>query len=129
MRLATASRHYGRNLVRDVENAGVLGTPARMDLEQGGRTLLRSLAVLASALTGSRDGTYTRSASFFDQAQRHLESSSTVSYADLLAIRDLMLIDQTMATMAELMALDVTDLDSTKVRLAGAVPSSLVVRD
>jgi hypothetical protein len=114
MRFASASRHYGHNLVVDVEDVGHLDTPTRIDLKAATQTLLNSLAIMAEALNGPRDVTYTRSASLFDRAERRLEKSSGTPYAAGLALRDLMLIDQTMASLAEAMGLHVTDPDTTQ---------------
>jgi uncharacterized membrane protein YccC len=119
MRLASASRHYGRNLVGDVDDAHLIDTPTRSEVEVATKTLLSSLAVVADALNGPRDGTYTRSASLFDRAERRLENSSGTPYGSGLAVRDLMLIDQTMASLAAAIGLHVTDLDTA---MLGARP-------
>ena len=61
------------------------------------------------ALNGPSDAPYTRSSSLFDRAAQHLEGNSRTTHVAQLAIHDLKLIDQTMASMAELMNLAVTD--------------------
>jgi uncharacterized membrane protein YgaE (UPF0421/DUF939 family) len=121
MRLVAASRDYGRNLIADIGQVGDLDPQTRLDVTQGSQTLHRSLEVVAASLNGPRDGTYIRSSSLFDQAERRLESSSGGIAGAQLAIRDLMLIDQAMARLAEIMHLTVTDLDTTLVGTASAV--------
>jgi uncharacterized membrane protein YgaE (UPF0421/DUF939 family) len=120
IRLVAASRDYGRNLIADIGQVGDLDPQTRLDVAQGSRTLHRSLEVVAASLNGPRDGTYTRSSSLFDQAERRLESSSGGIAGAQLAIRDLMLIDQAMARLAEIMHLTVTDFDTT---LVGVTPA------
>ncbi len=117
---AAASRNYGRNLVADVETAGTLDQGARNDIEQASGTLRRSLDVLVRALNGPRDAPYTRSSSLFDRAEQHLESNAKTMQTAQLAIHDLKLIDQTMASMAELMNLAVTDYDTVTIASADA---------
>jgi uncharacterized membrane protein YgaE (UPF0421/DUF939 family) len=121
IRLVAASRDYGRNLIADLGPVGELDPQTRMDVTRGSQTLRRSLEVVAASLNGPRDGTYTRSSSLFDQAERRLESSSGGIVGTQLAIRDLMLIDQAMARMAEIMHLTVTDLDTALVGATSAV--------
>jgi uncharacterized membrane protein YccC len=112
MRLACASRNYSRNLVADVEGIGPLGTDLRGDVESASTTLQQSLDVVAEAITGPRDGIYTRSAALFDRAERRLEEHSSGSDEGQLALRDLKLIDGTMAGMAEVMGISITDHDT-----------------
>jgi hypothetical protein len=112
LQLASAARNYSRNLVADTERAEPADDGTRLDIELASATLRHSLDVVAGALTGSRDGVYTRSSALFDRAERRLEErSSTVGPAQL-AIRDLMLIDGTMAGLAGLLRLAVTDYDT-----------------
>jgi uncharacterized membrane protein YgaE (UPF0421/DUF939 family) len=115
LRLASASRHYGRNMVADIEGAGILDAETRLDIGRASDTLRGSLAVLVSAFGGERDGIYVRSSSLFDQAERCLGNSSNATYNDRLPIRDLMLIDQTMASVAGAMNLTVTDFDTAAI--------------
>jgi uncharacterized membrane protein YgaE (UPF0421/DUF939 family) len=112
LRLASASRHYSRNLVADTERAGLLDAGTRLDIELAGATLRQSLDVIAGALTGPRDGVYTRSSALFDQAERRSEERSGIAGPAQLAIRDLKLIDGTMARMAEVLGLSITDYDT-----------------
>jgi uncharacterized membrane protein YgaE (UPF0421/DUF939 family) len=112
VRLASAARNYARNLVADTQTIGLADPGTRLDIKLASATLHHSLDVVAGALTGSRDVTYTRSSALFDRAERRLEErSSTVGPAQL-AIRDLKLIDGTMAQMAELLGLAITDYDT-----------------
>jgi len=110
--LASAARNYSRNLVADTEVTELADAAARLDIELASATLHTSLDVVAGALTGSRDGTYTRSSALFDRAERHLEGCSTAPRPAQLAIRDLKLIDGTVAGMAEVLGLAITDYDT-----------------
>jgi hypothetical protein len=56
--------------------------------------------------------TYTRSSALFDGAERYLEASPIGTGMGRLAIRDLKLKDGTMADMAEIMAVNITDYDT-----------------
>jgi uncharacterized membrane protein YgaE (UPF0421/DUF939 family) len=105
LRLATAARHDSRNLVVDVEASGPLDSKARAAVQESSATLHESLNVTVGAVSGPRDGTYTRSSAAFDRAERCTERSD-MSHGQL-PIRDLQLIDATMAEMAELMGLTV----------------------
>jgi uncharacterized membrane protein YgaE (UPF0421/DUF939 family) len=112
LRLATAARNYSRNLVTDTETAGPLDPGTRLDIELASATLHQSLDVVAAALTGPRDAIYTRSAALFDQAERRIEERSGTARPAQLAIRDLKLIDGTMAQLAEALGLAITDYDT-----------------
>jgi hypothetical protein len=115
MLLASASRHYSRNLVADVEAAGLLDGETRRDIETARATLHESLDMVARATTGSRDVVYTRSSALFDRAERRLEEDWASVGASQLAVRDLMLIDGAMARTAEVMGLAITDYDTVAV--------------
>jgi hypothetical protein len=112
LRLAAAARHYSRNLVTDTGTAGPLDPGTRLDIELASATLQQSVDVVAAALTGPRDGIYTRSAALFDQAERRIEARSGTAGPAQLAIRDLKLIDGTMAQLAEALGLAITDYDT-----------------
>jgi uncharacterized membrane protein YgaE (UPF0421/DUF939 family) len=112
VRLATAARNYGRNLVTDTEMAGPLEPGTRLDIEVASATLQQSLDVVAAAISGPRDGVYTRSSALFDQAERSIEERSGTAGPAHLAIRDLKLIDGTMAQLAEILGLAITDYDT-----------------
>ena len=118
MRSASAARNYARNLVTDVTVAGRLDPASRSDLERGSATLSRSLAVLVAAFNGPRDGVYTRSAALFDRAERRLEGPAMTQGAQF-AVRDLTLIDGTMAALAQNLGLAVHDHDTTRVEGSG----------
>lgn len=116
LRLASAARNHSRNLVADAETAGPLDLDAdtRLDIELATATLCRCLGVVADALTGPRDGIYTRSSGLFDQAELRIEERSGPAAPARLAVRDLMLLDATMAAMAELLGLRAcADRDTT----------------
>ena len=100
MRVTSASRHYVRNLVVDAESAAALDRQSCTALTSGRSVLLASLDTLGTALTGSRDATYQRSASLFDRAERELEASSGSIGSAQLALRDLALLDGSLATLA-----------------------------
>lgn len=72
--------------------------------------------MIAGALTGSRDATYTRSSALFDRAERRLEQHSGSLESAQLAIRDLRLIDGAMAQIAQVMGLRITDHDTALLR-------------
>jgi len=112
MRLATASRHYSRDLVNDAEGVGPLDPGLRADVTRASATLHSSLDILAESLTGPIKADYTRSAALFDRTERHLEDHAAPMDEGQLAIRDLKLIDGAMAKLAELAGLPVTDFDT-----------------
>ena len=119
LRLATAARHYTRNLVTDTETASPLDPGTRLDIQLASATLRQSLDVVGAALTGPRDGIYTRSAALFDQAERRIEERSGTAGPAHLAIRDLKLIDGTMAQLAETLGLAITDYDTVPATPGG----------
>jgi hypothetical protein len=122
MRVATASRNYSRDLVNDVENARCLDPDTRADIEHATATLHASLDVVAGALNGSRDVTYTRSAALFDRAASRLETHAGEADGGQLALSDFKLIDGAMAQLAESLGLQRTDFDTAA---AGVAPSPI----
>jgi uncharacterized membrane protein YccC len=112
LRLASAARNYSRNLVADAAQAGLSEAGMRLDIELATAALQRSMDVIAGAVTGSREAAYTRSASIFDRVERRIEERASTVGPIRLAIRDLKLIDGTMAKLAETMGLAVTDYDT-----------------
>ena len=120
LRLAGVSRHYGRNLVHDTEASGPLDGASAADIARGTAILRTGMETLSAALTGTRDRTYVRSSSIFDQAERRLESQSATIDGRQLAVRDLKLIDGAMAGLAEQMGLKINDFDTVAVTSAGA---------
>jgi dihydrofolate synthase/folylpolyglutamate synthase len=112
LRLASAARNYSRNLAADTARAGPLDAATWPDIELSSAALKHSMDAVAGALTGTRDGVYTRSSALFDQAERRIEERSGIAHPAQLAIRDLMLIDGTMAQIAERLGLPVTDYDT-----------------
>jgi len=121
LRLASAARNYSRNLVADAERAGPLDAGTRLDVELASATLGRSLNAIADALTGHSDGVYTRSSALFDQAERRVEQHSGIAQPVQFAIRDLKLIDGTMARLAGDLGLTITDYDTVSLRLGRSV--------
>lgn len=119
MHLAFALRNYSRNLVVDTDPTAPLDEDARDDICEGAAILTASLDVVAEAFTGPRDGTYVRSASRFDQAERRIEARSPASLRAQLALRDLELLDGAAAQLAEAVELRTSDFDAA-VAEAGA---------
>jgi hypothetical protein len=126
VRFASAARNYSRNLVADTETAAALDAGTRPGVELASATLRQSLDVVAGALTGPRDTVYTRSSAIFDQAERRLEERPGIARPQLFAVRDLKLIDGTMARMAELLGLTITDYDT--VSGSGGSESTAAIR-
>ncbi|HEX6454029.1 MAG TPA: FUSC family protein [Trebonia sp.] len=124
MRIATASRYYCGNLVADIEAAGALDTGTRLDIKHAAANLCESLDAIESALTGSRDGIYTRSSALLDQAERRMEANNGHAGPAQLSIRDLKLIDGAMASLAKVLGLGVTsyDTDAARSQTSGGVP-------
>jgi hypothetical protein len=119
VRLASAARNYGRNLVADVEDVNPLDAGTSIEIESAGAALRRSMEIVGEAVNGSRDTTYTRSSALFDRAERGLEQSNDMLEGGQLAIRDLMLIDGAMAQMSQTMGLTVGDYDTVVASLDG----------
>jgi hypothetical protein len=115
LRLSSASRNYSRNLVADTERSQPPGVAPCLDVAQASSTLHGSIEVVAHAITGPPDGTYTRSSSLFDQAERSLDFSPNRIVSTEFAFRDFKLLDGTMANMAELLGLGVTDYDTVGI--------------
>jgi uncharacterized membrane protein YgaE (UPF0421/DUF939 family) len=107
LRIATAARHNSRNLVIDAEATGPLDSKARAAVQEAGATLHQSLNVIVGAISGPRDVTYTRASALFDRAERNTERADKTHAR--LPIRDLKLIDATMAELAEPMGLTIAD--------------------
>jgi len=127
LRLASAAGNYSRNLVSDTERAGLVDADTRLDLELASATLRQSLNAIAVALTGPGDGVYTRSSALFDQAERRVEERSGVAHPAQLAIRDLKLIDGTMARLAEGLGLAITDYDTVSAGQATQISGTASV--
>jgi hypothetical protein len=116
LRLASASRNHSCNLVVDIENSILADVDSAFDVGQACGTLRASIEIIAEALIGPRDGTYTRSSALFDQTERQLEvTPHRVDFTEF-ALRDFRLIDGTMASVAELIGLNVTDFDTVDIR-------------
>ena len=112
LRLAWASRNYSRNLVADTSAAGVIDPQLRRDIERATVTMRHSLDIAAGAVTGRRDVTYTRSSALFDRTERRLEEQAAGVGPAQLAVRDLKLIDGTVAQLAEAIGLAIADYDT-----------------
>lgn len=120
VRLAGAARNYSRNLVTDVSNAPPFDPDTCRDIARATETLRSSLGAVTAALDADPDMVYTRSAGLFDRAERRLEERPGRFDPARLAIRDLMLIDGTMAAMAEALGLGITDYDTAQLQPAAS---------
>jgi hypothetical protein len=118
LRLAGASRNYARNMVLDAEVTGVLDAVTGAEVARGIDTLAAGLRAVAGALTGPAEGRYIRAASIFDRAGRRSETNGTLDGATLV-VRDLTLLDGALATLAEAIGVEVTDLDTSRCDSAG----------
>jgi uncharacterized membrane protein YgaE (UPF0421/DUF939 family) len=116
LHLASASRNYSRNLIVDLEGSRPVDVDSVLDVDRASATLHESIDLVARALTGPRNETYTRSSALFDQAESNQEVSPQRVDATRLAFRDFRLIDGTMARMAELIGLKITDFDTVGVK-------------
>jgi uncharacterized membrane protein YccC len=113
--LAAAARNYSRNLVADAEATTPLDVEERRSFERASSTLLASIDLIRTSVTGTRDGVYARSASLFERVEQDLENSGTDDTGDIdLALRDFKLIDGVMARLAELMNLRIGDFDTAE---------------
>jgi hypothetical protein len=115
LRLVTAARNFGRDLVVDVDPVPDLDDATHADIARGVAVLRSSVDTLARAVTGSRDGTYVRSSSILDRAERRVEALPADRRRGQAALRDLKLVDGAMATLAGSVGLAVTDLDTVAV--------------
>jgi len=77
-------------------------------------TFHRSMDTVADAMTGPRQGVYVRSSSLYDRAERSHQDSAAGTGQECLPIQDLKLIDGAMASLAQSMRLEVTDLDTVR---------------
>jgi hypothetical protein len=116
LRLTSASRNYSRNLVIDTGRLGSPDVSTHLELAQASATLHHSIDVVARALTGPREEIYTRSSALFDQAENDRDRCPHRSASAEFALRDLKLLDGTMARIAELMGLGITDYDTQPSR-------------
>lgn len=112
LQLATAARHDSRNLARDVQTVGPLEPLLRENLQAAGATLGDSLEVLVNAIGRPHNAIYVRSAATFDRTERHVDRAPTQTAGALTAIRDLRLVDNAMAQMAQTFGLQLADDDT-----------------
>ena len=99
----------------DTERSRPSSISPDLDMERASETLHQSIDRVARALTGPRDGTYTRSSALFDRAERSLGICPHRVASAEFALRDFKLLDGTMAQMAQLMGLGITDYDTVGV--------------
>jgi hypothetical protein len=114
VRLASVSRNYSRDLVADLASTAPLDPGLQGEINRATATLHRSMDTVADAMTGPREGIYVRSSSLYDQAERSLEDGAVGLDQGCPAIRDLKLIDGSMATLAQFIGLAVTDFDTVR---------------
>jgi uncharacterized membrane protein YccC len=112
VRLASASRNYSRSLVTDLASGSPLEGELRGEVGVATATLRRSMDTVAHAMTDPEKGVYVRASSLYDRAAGGWEAGAGGVAVENLPVRDLQLIDGSMATMAELVGLQVTDLDT-----------------
>ncbi|MER7282481.1 FUSC family protein [Dactylosporangium sp. NPDC000244] len=101
----SASRNYARNLLADATPAALPPEALRLAAD----TLQASIEALVAALRRDSPGSYVRSASRFAALAAALPLPDTA--APQLALRDLQLIDGSLAVIAEQLGLTVTALD------------------
>jgi uncharacterized membrane protein YccC len=112
--LASATRHYARNLVADVEALYGLAPDVAAIFSEAARTLDGSIQAL-TATDEARDRTYTRSAGLFEQAEQLVEAHDGAIVPAQLVIRDLKLLDGALARLAEEMGLTLANYDTATV--------------
>ena len=115
IRLASVSRNYSRDLVTDLASTAPIDPAFHEQVDEASIRLHRSMDIVAGATTGSTDGIYVRSSSLYDRAERSLEGGVVGLNRGCPAIRDLQLIDGSMATLAEFLGLEVNDFDTREV--------------
>jgi len=114
VRLASATRNLSRALVADLAATAPLDPGFRDEIGRASDTFHRSMDTVADAMTGPRQGTYVRSSSLYDRAERSHSGSAAGTGQQWLAIQDLKLIDGAMAGLATSMRLEVTDFDTAR---------------
>jgi hypothetical protein len=108
--IASASRHYGHDLMADSEAVRCLDDDVRRSIGKGWQMLDSSLAAVADTLTTNSEGTCRRSTDYFDQAERLREERPDVIAAKHVAA-DFVFIDRGLAQLAEIAGLDVQNVD------------------
>jgi uncharacterized membrane protein YccC len=111
---STAARNYGRNLVADAGAAVPLEGQAADDLFLATTALTNSLQALAAAVGGQSGCTYVRSGALFEQVQAEL--SKDQSDPQVLAVRDLTLLDGALASLAPYFGCALIGLDTGEER-------------
>lgn len=108
---ATAARNYGRNLAFDVEGVPEAVVDAAL-LDQARRVLTVSSSALAARLRGSSaERMFTRAGALLGAAEREVADPSGSPSPTVLVLRDLALVDGTLATIARGAGMDVRTLD------------------
>jgi hypothetical protein len=99
--------------VADLASTPPFSPGLRDEVDYASTTLGRSMNTAADAMTGPRDGVYVRSSSLYDRADRSLEGNKGGLDRGCPPLRDLQMIDGSMADLAQFIGLKVTDLDTT----------------
>jgi uncharacterized membrane protein YccC len=110
---ATASRNYARNLVIDTRSSTALPAEIGEDLRTAAKLLATSTSEVIDAIQEGRDfeqRSYLRSASLFDRVAVALDDQD-VTTSRQLALRDLELIDGSLASIAGSLPMQIRALD------------------
>lgn len=109
--VASAARYYARSLADAVDE---IGAPVLPELRDVARDLRGSLAAIDARLESGQGGTYTRVSALVDRASRSLPDDDSASCELLrLALRDLTLLDGTLARLAAALDMAVRDYDTS----------------
>jgi uncharacterized membrane protein YccC len=119
--VATAVRYYARDLIADLGELTLRPPDVVPLFEEATATLRSSLGALLDGLRGRPTNSYTRSASLFDRVEvgvevdQHLPVSSAPPRhrpSGVQALHDLMLLDGSLALLADAVGVAVTDFDT-----------------
>ncbi|MCU4185005.1 FUSC family protein [Acidiferrimicrobium sp. IK] len=119
LELTGAARNYGRNLSVDLD-AWPGARPALVPvIEQASAQLRRSLDALVERVELRTPGPYVRSAALFDRAERAVLAETAASVSPgAMVLRDLMLLDGTLARLADVLGMVIYDHDTALVGVA-----------
>ena len=114
LQTAAASRHYARNLLVDTASEVVPTRSYRAYLELAASQLTGSMGEVIGHLNDSKPTprVYVRAAALFDVAAAQLDDGNHLAPSQL-ALRDLQLLDGTIATLAHSLGLSVQALDTS----------------
>ncbi len=113
LELTAAARNYARNLSADLEAWPSTDPAVAAAIELASAQMRASLDAIIDRLELRPHGPYVRSAALFDRVVRALADSSGLSVSQgAMAVRDLMLLDGTLARLAEVLDMAVSDHDT-----------------